>query len=230
MSIIESIKRGEKSSESKLDATQPKQEINLDDAPSGRTWDFRHTKNATELDRIQAGAAFQRNEHRRGSNETHSTSDIPSSVATPDPQIPYSGLGTAGFQDVSTPIIYGQGNYFGGAVNQELPHFKIEMPSEMETGCSSTYQPTAMSYELEAQVGNQWAPFTIPGQEPLRTNPSVDFGAIDLNSANSNLMLLQGQMYGAMPAGGSAVVLEDYFEEDIWSRDAQRSQFFSSPA
>jgi len=108
---------------------------------------------------------------------------------------------------------------------------KPEMQREMDTDGLEAYPPTSRGvvYDLEAQVRNGWAPYGMHGQPQVSTGGNVssyNFGNIDINGANSNLMLLQGhQTYGAMPGGGSAMALEDIFEGE-WADPMTQNQIY----
>ena len=112
-------------------------------------------------------------------------------------------------------------------------YIKPEMPTAMDTDGPEPYPPATsggMVYGLEAQPRNVWNTYGIQPQPSALTSgdtPSVSFGNVDINSANSNLMLLQGQTYGAMPGGGSAMALEDIFGDE-WADQMIPQQIYRS--
>lgn len=120
--------------------------------------------------------------------------------------------------------------YPGGMNSDPSQQFsKPEMQREMDTDGPEPYPATSrgISYDLEAHVRNHWPSYGMQGQPPVSAGGDVagfNFANIDVNSANSNLMLLQGPTYGAMPGGGSAMALEDIFGEE-WA-DQMTHQMF----
>lgn len=120
----------------------------------------------------------------------------------------------------TTPVFYTAG--------VSLDHPNQGEQTETDTQGSFTPSSREMVYNLEAQLRSSWA-YNLSGQPPVSTGgdvASVNFGNPDINSANSSLMLLQGQTYGSMPGGGSAMALEDIFGDDGWAEHVLQHQMF----
>ncbi|RPB21954.1 hypothetical protein L211DRAFT_851166 [Terfezia boudieri ATCC MYA-4762] len=172
---------------------------------------------------------------RKSSHETYSPSNFSSSVATPDhqlqfPNIPTPSTSTSG---VDSMMMYTAPVLYPSTMNLDPSQqfVKAEMQREMDTDGPEAYPPTSRGvvYDLEAQVRNSWAPYGMHGQPQASTGGDMsgyNLGNIDINGANSNLMLLQGhQTYGAMPGGGSAIALEDIFVDE-WADPMTHPQMY----
>lgn len=161
---------------------------------------------------------------RKGSHETGSPSTF-SSVPTPDHQLQFPAVTAAPCSGVDTVMMYTAPAFYAGSVLDNT-----NQSEQMETNTQESFTPSSreMVYNLEAQVRNPWA-YNLSGQPPVSAGgdvAGVNFGNTDINSANSNLMLLQGQTYGAMPGGGSAMALEDIFGDDGWTEHVLQHQMF----
>ncbi|KAI5781651.1 fungal-specific transcription factor [Peziza echinospora] len=167
----------------------------------------------------------------------YSPSDHPSSVATPDAQLQYPNMAMNNVSDMSSMMMYGGGapHFYGTGMNMDVPasnyhHSKAELTSPMDTDTTLEHYPRReMMYELESQARPSWAPYNgqLNRAPTTELQTSADFDSIDINSANSNLMMLQGQTYGAMPGGGSAMGLEDFFGDE-WADHMLQQQMFRS--
>ncbi|KAF8418228.1 fungal-specific transcription factor domain-containing protein [Tirmania nivea] len=170
---------------------------------------------------------------RKSSHETYSPSNFSSSVATPDQQLQFPNVPTASSTGVDSMMMYTAPVFYSSNMNLDPSQqfVKPEMQREMDTDGPEAYPPTSRGvvYDLEAQVRNGWAPYGMHGQPQVSTGGDVssyNFVNIDINGANSNLMLLQGhQTYGAMPGGGSAMALEDIFGDE-WADPMTQHQIY----
>lgn len=170
---------------------------------------------------------------RKSSRETYSPSNFSSSVTTPDQQLQFPNIPTPASSGVDSMMMYTAPVFYPGTMNLDSSQqlVKPELQREMDTDGPEAYPPTSRGvvYDLEAQVRNGWAPYGMHGQPQVSTSGDVsnyNFGNIDINSANSNLMLLQGhQTYGAMPGGGSAMALEDIFGDE-WADPMPQHQMY----
>lgn len=163
---------------------------------------------------------------RKGSHETGSPSTFSSSIPTPDQQLQFPAVTATPCSGVDTVMMYTAPVFYTGGVGLDHPN----QSEQMETNVQESFSPSSrdMVYNLEAQVRGPWT-YNLSGQPPVSTGgdvAGVNFGNTDINSANSNLLLLQGQTYGAMPGGGSAIALEDIFGDDGWAENVIQHQMF----